>query len=125
WNADGLLAADDGSVVQGTTGPLTIGTGKVMVAEDGTVRVGDAVAGTLAVVTFADPGRLVREGSLLRSDGMEQEPVARVAIHGSALEESNVSVVERIAELTDVRRSFEALQKAITLEGSSDSKAME
>jgi flagellar basal-body rod protein FlgF len=124
-NLDGLLTTDDGSVVQGTDGPLTIGTGKVVVAEDGTVRVGDAVAGTLAVVTFADPGRLVREGSLLRSDDMEQEPVARVAIHGSALEESNVSVVERIAELTDVRRSFEALQKALSLGGASDSKLME
>jgi flagellar basal-body rod protein FlgF len=124
-NADGLLTTDDGSVVQGTTGPLTIGTGKVVVAEDGTVRVGDAVAGTLAVVTFADPGSLVREGAMLRSDGMPQQPVARVAIHGGALEESNVSVVERIAELTDVRRSFEALQKAITLEGASDSKAMD
>ena len=56
-NVDGLLTTDDGSVVQGTTGPLTIGTGKVVVAEDGTVRVGDAVAGTLAVVTFADPGQ--------------------------------------------------------------------
>jgi flagellar basal-body rod protein FlgF len=124
-NADGLLAADDGSIVQGTTGPLTIGSGKIVVGEDGTVRVGASVSGTLAVVTFADPGRLVRDGAMLRSDGMAQQNVGRVAIHGGALEQSNVSVVERIAELTDVRRSFEALQKAITLGGASDSKAME
>jgi flagellar basal-body rod protein FlgF len=124
-NVEGLLAADDGSLVQGTTGPITIGEGKVVVAEDGTVRVGATVAGTLALVTFADPGRLVREGAMLRSDGMAQQPVGRVALHGNALEESNVSVVERIAELTEVRRSFEALQKAITLGGTADSKAME
>jgi flagellar basal-body rod protein FlgF len=125
-SAEGLLTTDDGSVVQGTNGPLPIGTGKVVVAEDGTVRVGATVAGTLAVVTFADPGKLVREGAMLRSDGMAQKKVGPVVIHGGALEQSNVSVVERIAELTDVMRSFEALQKAISLQMNDiDAKAID
>ena len=136
-NAAGLLTTDDGSVVQGTgpvqlgpvkVGPLKLGLteGKVVVAEDGTVRVGAAVAGTLAVVTFADPGKLVREGAMLRSDGMAPQRVGPVAIHGSALEQSNVSVVERIAELTDVMRSFEALQKAVSLQMNDiDAKAID
>ena len=125
-SADGFLTTDDGSVVQGTTGPLTLGPGQVTFAEDGTVRAGATVAGTLAVVTFADPGKLVREGAMLRSAGMEQQPVGRVALHGSALENSNVSVVERIAELTDVMRSFEALQKAVSLQMNDiDAKAID
>lgn len=125
-SAAGQLTTDDGSVVQGTKGPLAIGTGKVDVAEDGTVRVGDAVSGTLAVVTFADPGQLVREGAMLRSVGMEQVPVTTVAIHGRSLEQSNVSVVERIAELTNVMRSFEALQKAVSLQMNDiDAKAID
>jgi flagellar basal body rod protein FlgG len=33
----------------------------------------------------------------------------------SALEQSNVTIVQRVAELTDVSRTFEALQKAVSL----------
>ena len=124
-SAAGQLTTDDGSVVQGTKGPLAIGLGKVDIAEDGTVRVGGAVSGTLAVVTFADPGQLVREGAMLRSVGMEQQPVTSV-LHGGSLEQSNVSVVERIAELTNVMRSFEALQKAVSLQMNDiDAKAID
>ena len=38
-------------------------------------------------------------------------PANEVSIRSGALEQSNVSVVGRIAELTSVTRSFEALQK--------------
>ena len=34
---------------------------------------------------------------------------------GSALEQSNVSMVERMAQMTEVARSFEALQKGISV----------
>ena len=86
---------------------------------------GGAVTGKLALVTFADPGQLVREGGLLRSVGMEPQPVTSV-LHGGSLEQSNVSVVERIAELTNVMRSFEALQKAVSLQMNDiDAKAID
>jgi flagellar basal-body rod protein FlgF len=137
-NAAGLLTTDDGSVVQGKNGPVQLGPlkvgplklgqteGKIVVGEDGTVRVGDSEVGTLAVMTFADPGKLVREGSLLRADDMAPQVPANVAIHGASLEQSNVSVVERIAQLTDVMRSFEALQKAVSLQMNDiDSKAID
>ena len=39
-SAAGQLTTDDGSVVQGTKGPLAIGSGKFDVAVDGTVGVG-------------------------------------------------------------------------------------
>jgi flagellar basal body rod protein FlgG len=124
-SAAGQLTTDDGSVVQGTKGPLTLGTGKIDVGEDGAVRVDGTVAGTLQVVTFADPGKLMREGATLRGDGMAPLPAA-VAIHSRALEQSNVSVVERIAELTDVMRSFEALQKAVSIQMNDiDAKAID
>ena len=122
---EGLLATEGGGIVQGTDGPIEFGPGKVVFKEDGTLRVGATVAGTLAVVNFADPGKLVSEGSMLRADGLAQQEVGPIAIRGGALEESNVTVVVRIAELTDVMRGFEALQKAITIEGQSDSKAMD
>jgi flagellar basal body rod protein FlgG len=115
--ADGTLTTDDGAVVQGANGPIKVGTGNVDVSEDGTVQVNGAVAGKLSVVEFDDPGSLVREGaSLMRADQTASHPAAQVAIRAGALEQSNVSVVERIAELTDVTRTFEALQKAVSLQ---------
>jgi flagellar basal-body rod protein FlgF len=117
-NAAGLLVTADGGVVQGTEGPMTLGPGKVQVDADGTVHAGDAIAGRLAIVDFADPGQLVREsGAVLRPNGMVPTavPANQVSIRAGALEQSNVAMVERVAELTNVSRTFEALQKAVSL----------
>jgi flagellar basal-body rod protein FlgF len=119
-DAAGLLVTADGGVVQGTTGPLTLGPGKVQVDADGTVRAGDTVAGLLAVVKFSDPGELVGEsGAMLRADPAAPPPTPvpanQVSIRAGSLEQSNGAVVGRIAELTNVSRSFEALQKALSL----------
>jgi flagellar basal-body rod protein FlgF len=116
----GHLVTADGGAVQGAEGPLTLGPGKIDVDADGTVRAGDTVAGRLAVVRFDDPGQLVAEsGALLRADPAAPPPVPvaaeQVSIRSGALEQSNVSMVSRIAELTNVSRSFEALQKALSL----------
>ena len=116
-NTDGVLTTEEGAVVQGDSGPITVGTGQVSISEDGTVRTGAKVAGKLQVVTFDNPGLLVREGaSLLRADNLPSSPATKVTIRSGALEQSNVSVVERIAELTDVSRTFEALQKSLSLQ---------
>jgi flagellar basal body rod protein FlgG len=118
-DAAGVLVTADGGVVQGTTGPLTLGPGKAAVDPDGTVRVDDAVVGRLAVVRFDDPGLLVAEGgAMLRPDPLAPPtpiPVFQVSIRSGALEQSNVSMVGRIAEMTNVSRSFEALQRALSL----------
>jgi flagellar basal-body rod protein FlgF len=115
--ADGALVTDDGGVVQGVNGQITLGPGKVDIAVDGTVRSGGTVVGRLAVMDFPDPGKLVRESaSMLRADNQTGQPVAVNTIRSGALEQSNVSVVERIAELSDLTRSFEALQKAVSLQ---------
>jgi flagellar basal body rod protein FlgG len=114
---DGVLTTDDGAVVQGANGPITVGPGKVEIGQDGTIQVSGAVVGKLSVVKFDDPGTLVREGaSLLRGDPAKAQPVTQPSVQGGSLEQSNVSVVERIAELTDVMRTFEALQKALSLQ---------
>jgi flagellar basal body rod protein FlgG len=114
---DGVLTTDDGSVVQGASGPINVGTGQVTIAEDGTVSSNGTAAGKLQLVAFDNPGTLVREGSsLLRSDVDMPHAATDVTVRSGSLEQSNVSVVERIAELTDVTRTFEALQKALSLQ---------
>lgn len=114
---DGTLVTDEGAQVQGDSGPIRLTPGgDIHIDADGSVRNGQAVAGKLAVVQFADPSQLTREtGVLFRSDLQPATPATGVSLKGGALEESNVSVVERVAELTNVSRSFEALQKALSL----------
>jgi flagellar basal body rod protein FlgG len=116
-NAARQLTADDGALVQGEGGqPITLGTGETRIDADGTVWAGDQRAGRISVVEFADPRGLVQESaSRLRADGQTAVAAAKTAVHGGALEESNVSVAERLAELTTVSRGFEALQKAISM----------
>jgi flagellar basal body rod protein FlgG len=113
---DGSLTTADGSPVMGEKGPIKLGPGEVHFEQDGTVRAGSTVAGKLAVVEFDNAKSLVREGAaLMRADAQTPKAVAIPEVHGGSLENSNVSTVERIAELTNVARTFEALQKAISV----------
>ncbi len=112
---EGQLVTADGAVVRGVDGPIEVGPGTLTVDADGSVVSNGAVVGRLAVVQFADPGALVREsGALLRSDETPT-PVATPTIRAGSLEQSNVSVVDRVVELTSVNRSFQALQKAVSV----------
>ncbi|MGE3707930.1 MAG: flagellar hook-basal body protein [Vicinamibacterales bacterium] len=112
---DGSLVTMEGWPVLGTDGPLKLGPGKLAVDADGTIKTGETAAGKLSVVQFADAGQLSRESGALFRAAVEPTPAANVSVKGGALEESNVSVVERVAELTSVTRSFEALQKALSV----------
>jgi flagellar basal-body rod protein FlgF len=118
--ADGVLTTADGLVLQGdNNAPIRLAnTGQVMVEVDGTVRSGNEVAGKLKIVDFDDYAVLAREeGARFRA-----EPTAAVRtvspmtrVRSGALEQSNVSMVERMAHMTEVARSFEALQKGISV----------
>ncbi len=117
-DAGGQLTTADGGVVLGAVGPIVLGNdpGPINVDADGAIWVGATQAGRLGVFTFDDPGLLQREGAtLLRADGQTPQPVAVPVIRSGALEQSNVTVAERVAELTSVSRSFEALQKSISV----------
>jgi flagellar basal-body rod protein FlgF len=125
-SADGALITADGAVVRGVDGPISVGTGALAIDDDGTVTSDGVAVGKIAVVEFQDPGALVREsGALLRGDATPT-PVAAPVIRTGSLEQSNVSVVDRVAELTSVNRSFQALQKAVTtLMNDVDGRAIE
>lgn len=116
-NAEGQLVTEEGFLVKGTGGPITVGTnGEVRVDPDGTVWTGAAQSGQLEIVEFADAAIMTREqGTLLGSGGQTPAAAAHAVVHAGSLEQSNVSVADRLAELTTVSRGFEALQKALSL----------
>lgn len=115
--ADGLLTTMQGMPVAGDGGEIRLPAGPITIQGDGTIRVGGVVAGRVKVVAFEQNEALIREsGTHFRApDGMEGDEVEGARVVAGALEQSNVSVVERIAVMTDVARSFEALQKGISV----------
>lgn len=117
-DADRRLVTEEGFPVKGADGPIVLGEtqGELSVDPDGVVWNGVTQAGRLAVVTFADPARMTREqGTLLGAGGQEAVAAATPIVRSGALEQSNVSVADRLAALTSVSRGFEALQRAISL----------
>jgi flagellar basal-body rod protein FlgF len=112
---DGVLATDTGDPVEGTAGPIKVTADPVEIDPDGTVKSGGTVAGTLKVVRFEPSTQLFAEGgSRFRTDAQPQA-VEHPVIRSGALEQSNVSMVERVAELTEVARSFDTLSRAVTV----------
>lgn len=116
-SADGTLTTEDGVPVLGEDGPIRLGDGELSVEADGTVRAGQAIAGRLRIVDFADYAALAREGAsrFRAAPGAETAAAPDTRLRGGVIEKSNVSMVERIAELTEVTRTFEALQKGVSV----------
>jgi flagellar basal body rod protein FlgG len=114
-SSDGTLTTDAGEVVQGAAGPIKLAEGEIEVEADGTVRGGKAAAGTIKVVTFAPGTELEREGASRFRTSAEPQAVAKPGVRGGALEQSNVSMMERIAELTDVQRSYATLLRGVSV----------
>ena len=80
------------------------------------MRAGGVLAGKLKVVDFGDYVGLRREGGRFRAEaGIDAAAApATSRVLGGALEESNVQLPERMVQLTEVSRAFEALQRGIT-----------
>jgi flagellar basal body rod protein FlgG len=114
--ADGLLTTAEGEPVMGDGGPITLGAGPVSISPDGTVKTGNAIVGRLRVVDFASEKDLIREsGSRFKALTGAQPDDVEVKVVGGAIEQSNVSIVDRMAALTELSRGFEALQKGVSV----------
>ena len=81
------------------------------------MRAGGVLAGKLKVVDFGDYVGLRREGGHFRPEaGLDADGGRPTTsrVRGGALEASNVQLPERMVQLTEVSRAFEALQRGIT-----------
>ena len=117
--ADNVLATEQGYAVMGDSGPLTLpsGGGPLRIGDAGEIMSGDTPIGKPQIVDFAQAVGLSREdGALFRAGGASvAAPVTGANLVAGAIEQSNVSLVERMASLTEVSRSFEALQRGVTI----------
>lgn len=115
--ADGTLVTTDGMAVLGEKGPIKLPNGQVSVLPDGTVTAGGVAAGKLQVVDFDDYQGLGREeaGRFRSPAGTSPRAASQRLVRAGALEQANVSVVERMASLSEVSRGFDALQRGVSL----------
>jgi flagellar basal-body rod protein FlgG len=117
--AEGTLITADGMEVQGADGKpiqLTNQGGEISIESDGTIRAGDQIARQLKVVDFDDYSTLTREDNGRLKSGIASRAASpNTQVLGGTLEQSNVSIVERMAHLTEVNRSFEALQRGVSV----------
>ena len=114
---DGLLTTMDDMPVAGVDGEIRLPVGPVSVSSDGTIRAGQTIAGRVKVVRFDNEDGLVRQsGTRFHApDGLDVTEVEDARVFPRSLELSNVSIVERVAVLTETSRAFEALQKGISV----------
>jgi flagellar basal body rod protein FlgG len=114
--SDGVLTSS-GMELEGEDGkPITLGQGPVKFGEDGTVTSAGEVVGKLKIVEFQHPESLNRQGpDLFSADGQVPQEATDSEVRSGVLEQSNVSVVERMSELTSVSRNFGTMERALSL----------
>jgi flagellar basal body rod protein FlgG len=113
--AGGVLATDEGDPVLGVDGPIKIGQGLIEIDSDGTVREGNAAVGQLKVVDFAPGTRLERDGGSRFYTAAEPQAIEKPTFSAGTLEQSNVNMVERVAELSEVSRNYQTLLKGVQI----------
>lgn len=114
--ADGVLSTVDGEpVLNAERQRITLGAGTLAVEPDGTIRVAEAPAGRIQVWRI-DERDLIREtGSRFRPAAGVTPSAADTMLVPESLEQANVSMVDRMVSLTEVTRTFEALQKGVSV----------
>lgn len=115
-NADGELVSQGGYKISGVNGALTMprNAANLVIAQDGTVMADNTTIGQLRLVSFADPGKLVRAGTTLfqAPDGVQPQAFAGSVRQGYR-EGSNVQVVSEMVQMIAGMRQYEAAAKAM------------
>ena len=124
--ADGLLTTAQGEPVLGESGEIKLGRGPVTIESDGTLKNGATVLGKLRIVEFEKDTDLVREtGARFKAIAGAAPQPSESSLLGGALEQSNASVVDLMAKLTEVSRGFESLQRGVsTIQNDLDQRAI-
>ena len=127
--SDGKLMAPDGYPAQSVAGtPLKLSLPQpVEILGDGTVRQGGANVGQLAIVDFADPAALVKQGSnyFVADPAAQAAAPAGTSVKQGQLEDSNAGTAEGAVRLVAVMRQFEMMQKAVSIGNDMNKQAIE
>lgn len=121
----GLLVTNEGYPVMSEGGEIRFGDADTNIAIDatGTITTDAGNKGRLRLVEFDEPQILAREGNNLFSGG---EPLAaeNTQVVQGAVERSNVSGVQSIAELVRVQRAYESIASMLEKQDKMRSQAI-
>lgn len=124
-----LVTADGYPVIAQGGGTLTLDPGApVTITTDGMVQQSGASVGQLEIDTFPNPLALAKQGNNYFRNvdpKVPPTPAADVQLQQGKIEASNVKAPESAVHLVGVMRQFEMLQKAVTLSGDMNKKAVE
>lgn len=112
--ADGARLLDAG----GATIAVPPGSGKPVIARDGTVSVGGTPFAQIGVYLPADPASLRHEGGTRFAFDGQAEPVEGAQVFQGFVEASNVEPVREITRMIEVQRAYEAGQGFLDREDS-------
>lgn len=132
-DSEGQIIDASGNPLLGTTGPLVVPPGPVEIDARGGITVGGEQVGRLRIVGEPAPPRSSTGGEVLpgdRGSGEADPPRAPargegpngvpddlpdevVLVRQGYLEESNVSALDSLIEMTTIQRSFEAVQTSV------------
>ncbi len=127
--ADRQLATAEGHLVQGKNGPIALNAidQDFYVDQEGGIHMDKSLASQIAVVNFANPQALNRQGKNLfvatPASGQEVEEPATKVRQGE-VEESNFDPTAEIVQLVNIQRSFDAYLKVLETFAAKDSKVI-
>jgi flagellar basal-body rod protein FlgF/flagellar basal-body rod protein FlgG len=134
-NPQGQLVTASGLPVLGANGPIVFQQTDhdINISQDGTVTVLeginriDSVRGKIRMVNFAQPQRLVKEGSNLFSaaPGANPQPSTTSKLNQGFIEKSNVSSVVEMTRMIDVTRAYTELSNMLQSQGDARRSAIE
>jgi flagellar basal-body rod protein FlgF len=114
--ADGVLATVQGDpVLDAQHKAIKLGTGVLAIEENGTITSDKSPIGRIPVWQIDEQDLIRESGSRFATPpGLTPKPADAVLVPNS-LEQANVTTVDRMTMLTEASRSFEALQKGISV----------
>lgn len=113
----GVLTTNQGEPVLNAQGkPITVPSGPVTIAADGTASVNGGVAGRIGIFNFPDGTPLVPEGVSRYQAPPKTAKIATTAVlHQGMVENSNQNVVQGTLQLIMVQRQAEMMMKAVSV----------
>jgi flagellar basal-body rod protein FlgF len=134
-NNQGQLVTSSGFPVLGNNGPIVFQQTDhdINISQDGTVTVLegtnriDSVRSKIRMVQFAQPQRLVKEGSNLfaAGPGANPQPSVTAKLNQGFIERSNVSSVSEMTRMIEVTRAYTELSNMLQSQGDSRRTAIE
>lgn len=123
---DQRLVQADGFPILGKGGEIFIRGAKVIVENNGLIKVDKQEVDQLAIVTFPNLELLQKEGNNLfaLSTPQGEKEAGEVFIRQGFVEAANVNVIEEMIALIDTHRNFEAYTRLLQANDELDAKAV-